>query len=220
MPVRTVCYGVLRILSVLLLLPRSGQAQEGGTFCVGPSYLADELVVQETYDSAHGVTPARHSLYLVWPDSTGFMGRRRLAPLPIFVVHGMQCLAEQVRLLGWDSLYAVPVTASRIGALSSEAAPWAGQGPRALACPTFPTPRCGTAEIPKPPTRSGCPSRRARPLGPSLSLPTIPPLGGVSIKSRRGSCASQRPSGPAPPPFSINRSGTGSAANGRCLTTA
>jgi hypothetical protein len=80
MPVPTVCYGVLRILSVLLFLPRSGQAQEGGTFCVGPSYLAYELVVQETYDSAHGVTPARHSLYLVWPDSTGFMGRHRLAP--------------------------------------------------------------------------------------------------------------------------------------------
>jgi len=128
----------LLILGLLFSLPQPAFAQDGGTYCVGPSYLAYELAQPAIYDSTHGVSPARHSLHVLPLDATGTIGVVQDAPLPVFTVHGMQCLATQVRLLGWDSLYTMPWTAASLGPLTRQGAPWAGRGASRASLPDFP----------------------------------------------------------------------------------
>jgi hypothetical protein len=117
------------LLIALLGLARPASAQSDGTYCVGSSYLAYELARPQTYDSLHGVSSARHTLQVISIAGDGAIGPTRTVALPPFTVHGLQCLPEQVRILGWDSLYTVPYSAAgTLGPIASTVAPWAGQG--------------------------------------------------------------------------------------------
>src|SRR5882762_2732221 len=104
------------------------RADEDGSFCIGPNYIAYELSLS--------VTPGQreHALYVVSLTDSGGIGRPSKIGLPRFQVHGLRCTGTSVELLGWDSLYTVPVgrTGAAPPAPVAQAAPWANQANRRL----------------------------------------------------------------------------------------
>jgi len=115
-------------------LAAPAQADDDGSFCIGPNYIAYELSVS--------VAPGQreHALYVVSLTDSGGISRPSTIGLPRFQVHGLRCTRTPVELLGWDSLYTVPV--GRTGAAPpappappapvAQAAPWANQADRRL----------------------------------------------------------------------------------------
>ena len=99
------------------------QADDDGSFCIGPTYIAYELSVS--------AAPIQHALYVVSLTDSGGIGQPLTIGLPRFQVHGLRCNRTSVEVLGWDSLYTVPVgppTAAPV----VQAAPWANQPDRRL----------------------------------------------------------------------------------------
>ena len=107
----------------LSVLAKPAQADDDGSFCIGPNYIAYEL--------SFGLGPIGHALYVVSLTDSGGIGRPTRIRLPGFQVHGLRCNRTSVELLGWDSLYTVAV--GRIAAVPvAQAAPWANQADRRL----------------------------------------------------------------------------------------
>lgn len=109
----------------LSALASPAQANGDGSFCIGPDYIAYEL--------APIVVPGRreHVLHVVSLTDSGGIGHPLRIGLPIFVVHGIRCKETSVELLGWDSLYTVPVRDAD-AAPTAQGAPWANQSDRRL----------------------------------------------------------------------------------------
>ncbi len=104
-------------------LAAPAQADDDGSFCIGPNYIAYEL--------SFSVAPSAHALYVVSLTDSAGIGRPSTIGLPRFQVHGLRCTRTSVELPGWDSLYTVPV--GRTGAAPvAQAAPWANQANRRL----------------------------------------------------------------------------------------
>jgi len=118
---------VLVGIAVSALAPPA-QADDDGSFCIGPNYIAYELSLN--------VTPGQreHALYVVSLTDSGGIGEPSKVGLPRFQVHGLRCTRTSVELLGWDSLYTVPVgrTGAAPPAPVAQAAPWANQADRRL----------------------------------------------------------------------------------------
>jgi hypothetical protein len=109
----------------LSALAAPARADDDGFFCIGSNFIAYELSLS--------VAPGEreHALYVVSLTDSGGIGRPSKIGLPRFQVHGLRCNRASVELLGWDSLYTVPV--GRTGAAPVvQAAPWANQAHRRL----------------------------------------------------------------------------------------
>jgi hypothetical protein len=111
------------VVIALSALAAPAQADDDGFFCIGPNYIAYEL--------SFSVAPSEHALYVVSLTDSGGIGRPSKIGLPRFQVHGLRCNRTSVELLGWDSLYTVPVGRTG-GSPVPQAAPWANQADRRL----------------------------------------------------------------------------------------
>lgn len=130
-----------RLACLWLLLSGHQQpayAQSDGTYCVGPAYLAYERARPPAYDSLHGAIPPLHTLHVLRVDTSGAIATHLRINLPFFTVHGMQCLPAHVRVLGWDSLYTITVAGAAPYSVTTDVAPWAGQGSSRPALPEYP----------------------------------------------------------------------------------
>jgi len=101
------------------------QADDDGSFCIGPNYIAYELSLS--------VAPGEreHALYVVSLTDSGGIGRPSKVGLPRFQVHGLRCNRTSVAVLGWDSLYTVPVGRTDARPVAQTAS-WANQADRRL----------------------------------------------------------------------------------------
>jgi len=109
----------------LSALAAPAQADDDGSFCIGSDYIAYELSLS--------VAPGKreHALYVVSLTDSAGIGRPSRIRLPDFQVHGMRCNRTSVELLGWDSLYTVPVGPTSAAPVA-QSAPWANQADRRL----------------------------------------------------------------------------------------
>ena len=109
----------------LSALAAPAQADDDGSFCIGPNYIAYELSLS--------VSPGKreHALYVVSLTDSGGIGRPSKLGLPRFQVHGLRCNRTSVELLGWDSVYTVPVGRTDARPVA-QAGSWANQSDRRL----------------------------------------------------------------------------------------
>ena len=98
-------------------------AQDDGSFCIGPTFIA--------YALSSNVAPLEFALHVVSLTDSGGIGRPSTIRLHRFTVHGSRCNPTSVELLGWDSLYVVPV--GQPGAAPvARVATWTSQAQRRL----------------------------------------------------------------------------------------
>ena len=86
-------------LVVLLGFYSLANADTDGYFCIGPDYLAYELVEPNNLDA--------HTFFLIpFINGSSSISKYEIE-LPTFQVHDMHCDENQVQLFGWDSIFEV-----------------------------------------------------------------------------------------------------------------